>query len=205
MASPDTRCGNGELLGHDLRPAPGSEARADEAPPGRSGLWRSRGPRHVNMPAHRGDLVSMRDGKHHAQAGRWARQLDLAGTPWRRQRQRLAGLACGWGRRRPGAQACGKPRRRTLNASWPRSGRLSGAKNVDGIVPLLDQDLHFRATAGPRWDVMPLAEPAQKALDGADAVGVVKAFVPLARTLAELQIPRTRQIVRLSAGVSAFQ
>jgi serine/threonine-protein kinase len=65
-------------------------------------------------------------------------------------------------------------------------GALQRAKAVEGIVPLVDQDLHFRADAGPRWYVMPLAEPAEKTLAGVDAVGVVKAFVPLAKTLAEL-------------------
>lgn len=65
-------------------------------------------------------------------------------------------------------------------------GALKLAHHVPGIVPLLDEDLNFRSSAGPRWYVMPLASPAGKAIDGVNVVGVVNAFVPLARTLSDL-------------------
>ncbi|SEP40693.1 protein-tyrosine kinase [Methylobacterium sp. ap11] len=60
------------------------------------------------------------------------------------------------------------------------------AERVDGIVPLLDEDLHYGPDAGPRWYVMPLAEPGANGLAGQNAVGIAAAFIPLARTLADL-------------------
>lgn len=61
---------------------------------------------------------------------------------------------------------------------------LKRAKDVPGIVPLLDEDLHYSSKAGPRWYVMPLALPA--GLGGGDAVSIAEGFVPLARTLVDL-------------------
>jgi serine/threonine-protein kinase len=63
---------------------------------------------------------------------------------------------------------------------------LKHAKGIDGIVPLLDEDLNYDPKAGPRWYVMPLAKPIMTELAGADAVTIAEAFVPLARSLAEL-------------------
>lgn len=63
---------------------------------------------------------------------------------------------------------------------------LKRANGVAGIVPLVDEDLQYDPNAGPRWYVMPLAKRIAVGLSGLDAVGIADAFVPLARTLAEL-------------------
>jgi serine/threonine protein kinase len=65
---------------------------------------------------------------------------------------------------------------------------LKRAKGIVGIVPLLDEDLNYNSEAGPRWYVMPLAEPITNGLTGASAIEIVEAFVPLARTLADLHM-----------------
>ncbi len=63
---------------------------------------------------------------------------------------------------------------------------LKHAKGIAGIVPLLDEDLSYNPKAGPRWYVMPLAKPITNDLVGGDPVTIAEAFVPLARTLADL-------------------
>jgi len=63
---------------------------------------------------------------------------------------------------------------------------LKLAKGIDGVIPLIDEDLPFSPTSKPRWYVMPLAGKFDAFIAGKDVVEVVDAFVPLARTLAEL-------------------
>lgn len=60
------------------------------------------------------------------------------------------------------------------------------AAGLEGIVPLLEHDLPFDATKAPRWFVMPIAENIITLFEKRDALGIVKLFVPLAKTLAEL-------------------
>ena len=63
---------------------------------------------------------------------------------------------------------------------------LKMAKAIDGVVPLIDEDLPVVSTSRPRWYVMPIAGRFDDFIAGMEATGVVDAFVPLARTLAEL-------------------
>ena len=63
---------------------------------------------------------------------------------------------------------------------------LKLAKGIDGIVPLVDEDLPYSPTSKPRWYVMPIAGRFDDFLAGKDATAIVNAFVPLARTLAQL-------------------
>lgn len=63
---------------------------------------------------------------------------------------------------------------------------LALAAGVEGIVPLLEHDLPKDPSKAPRWFVMPIARQAPELFKGKDAVGIVKLFIPLAKTLAEL-------------------
>lgn len=57
---------------------------------------------------------------------------------------------------------------------------------IDGVVPLLEQDFPRDRASGPRWFVMPLAQPPSTLLAGKNAIEIVKLFIPLAETLAAL-------------------
>lgn len=63
---------------------------------------------------------------------------------------------------------------------------LKMAKGIDGVIPLIDDDLPHSPTSKPRWYVMPIAGKFDDFLAAKDATDIVDAFVPLARTLAEL-------------------
>src|SRR5258708_37049330 len=63
---------------------------------------------------------------------------------------------------------------------------LKMAGDIAGIVPLLEHDLPRDPDKGPRWFVIPLAQPAPTILNGRKPADTVAAFVPLAETLALL-------------------
>ncbi|WP_230770806.1 protein kinase domain-containing protein [Sphingomonas sp. Leaf4] len=63
---------------------------------------------------------------------------------------------------------------------------LGLAAGIEGIIPLLEHDLPFDPAKAPRWFVMPIARDISTLLGKRDALAVVKHFVPLAKTLAEL-------------------
>ncbi|MHC2336315.1 protein kinase domain-containing protein [Bradyrhizobium sp. USDA 4454] len=63
---------------------------------------------------------------------------------------------------------------------------LKMADDIEGIVPLLEAELPHNPDKGPRWFVMPLAQPTSSVLRDRKADEIVAAFVPLAQTLAEL-------------------
>lgn len=143
---------------------------------------------HVNVRVHGRLLVSTNMGKTATRApgeklGNWILQELIGGGGnghvWRVSPANGVGEECAL-----------KLLKRTSETIFKRFvaeiGALKQAKNVEGIVPLLDEDLHHRPEAGPRWYVMPLAEPAELGYARRNAVAVVDAFVPLARTLAEL-------------------
>ena len=62
--------------------------------------------------------------------------------------------------------------------------RMTG--DIAGVVPLIEQELPRDPEKGPRWFVMPLAEPRTAILHGLQPMEIVAAFVPLAETLALL-------------------
>ena len=63
---------------------------------------------------------------------------------------------------------------------------LKMAGDIAGIVPLLEHELPRDLDKGPRWFVMPLAQPAMTIVHGRKPEEIVAAFVPLAETLALL-------------------
>lgn len=63
---------------------------------------------------------------------------------------------------------------------------LKMAGDVAGVIPLLEHELPRDPDQGPRWFVMPLAQPAATILRGRQPEEIVAAFVPLAETLALL-------------------
>jgi serine/threonine-protein kinase len=65
-------------------------------------------------------------------------------------------------------------------------GALKMAAGVDGIVPLLDHDIPHNVDKGPQWFVMPMAAPPATAFKSREAVEIVRPFVALAQTLAQL-------------------
>lgn len=60
------------------------------------------------------------------------------------------------------------------------------ARDIEGVIPLLEHDLPREPERGPRWFVMPLATPLPKTFPHTLPEKVVKEFRPLATTLAEL-------------------
>lgn len=60
------------------------------------------------------------------------------------------------------------------------------ARDIEGVIPLLEHELPRDPATGPRWFVMPLATPLPMAMRGTPPERVVKEFAPLARTLAQL-------------------
>ena len=63
---------------------------------------------------------------------------------------------------------------------------LKMAGDIAGIVPLLEHELPHDPDKGPRWFMMPLAQTSSTYLHALKADEIVKAFVPLAETLALL-------------------
>lgn len=74
----------------------------------------------------------------------------------------------------------------TLDRFTAEIAALKMAGDIAGIVPLLEHDLPLDPDKGPRWFVMPLAQPAATMLHGRKPEEIVAAFVPLAETLALL-------------------
>jgi serine/threonine protein kinase len=63
---------------------------------------------------------------------------------------------------------------------------LALAKDIPGIIPMLESHLPDDATDGHRWFAMPLARPFDTLVSGRQPIDVVREFITLARTLSDL-------------------
>lgn len=63
---------------------------------------------------------------------------------------------------------------------------LAMAKDIPGVVPMLENHLPDNSAGGHRWFGMPLAKPFDNLVAGKSPIDVVREFVALARTLSEL-------------------
>lgn len=60
------------------------------------------------------------------------------------------------------------------------------AATIDGVVPLVEHEIPHNGDRGPQWFVMPLAQKPETAFASTDAADIVRPFIAVARTLAEL-------------------
>lgn len=63
---------------------------------------------------------------------------------------------------------------------------LGMAATIDGVVPLVEHEIPHNGDRGPQWFVMPLAQKPETAFASTDAADIVRPFIAVARTLAEL-------------------